>query len=126
MENNKKELQLLSYISEIVARKISEYIGRDLGIECHIHVEKFEVLSCEEFLRSIPVPTFISSFTWLDEGGLFEMEPRLLYNGLLKHQSIRVEEPDGFELSVFREIIVKPAARIISKAFCDSLSGKSV
>lgn len=115
----RKERQLLCHASETAARKITDYVSRELKIKTHIRTVSLDVISCDDFLKSIPNPTFISSFKFLGEDGLFEVAPEISFGGLLKQKEIRNREPDGLDLKIIQNYFVKPVLKIISGTFCN-------
>jgi len=75
----KRQIRAISKISERFTREVSTSLERETGCGFSIHVASIDQLLYEEFIRSIPAPSFIASVLMdpLPGMAVFEIDPLL-------------------------------------------------
>ena len=101
----------VSLMFEKLARKMITYFSANLRQLCHFHLSSVDELTYEEFIRSIPTPTLISSAKYDSEKIAIQIDPcisiELLYNNIIQilYEKCDPETNDGKSAEVFSDFL---------------------
>lgn len=80
--------QAISLMFELLARRMINYFSASLRQLCHFHLSSVDELTYEEFIRSVPTPTLISSANFGSEKIAIQIDPcisiEMLYNNIIQ------------------------------------------
>lgn len=140
--------QAISLMFELLARRMITYFSANLRQLCHFHVSSVDELTYEEFIRSIPTPTLISSAKYDSEKIAIQIDPcisiELLYNNIIQIlyekcdpetndeksaevfsdflHDLRVCAHRGYsenEIATLEQTVIKPILEMLEKSFKD-------
>lgn len=138
----------VSLMFELLARRMTTYFSANLRQLCHFHLSSLDELTYEEFIRSVPTPTMISSANFGSEKIAIQIDPcisiELLYNNIIQllyekcdpdsndektaevfsdflHDlRIRAHRDYGEnEISTLEQTVIRPILGMLVKAFMD-------
>ena len=118
---SKEELREISNVSETIAREFTKYFASEYEIFPKCHVASVDQLTCEEFLRSIPMPTPCINFSWMVSEGIFEMDWEVFFNGFMGAKLKRPRDINGLEKNFFIRDIYTPIEEIIHREFSNTI-----
>ena len=105
--------QAVSLMFEKLARKMTTYFSANLRQLCHFHVSSVDELTYEEFIRSIPTPTLISSANFGSEKIAIQIDPcisiGLLYNNIIQllYEKCDPDSNDEKTSEIFSDFLVQ-------------------
>jgi len=140
--------QAISLMFELLARRMITWFSANLRQLCHFHVSSVDELTYEEFIRSIPTPTLISSANFGSEKIAIQIDPcisiELLYNNIIQIlyekcdpdsndensaeifsdflHDLRVRAHRGYsenEIATLKQTVINPILGMLVKAFMD-------
>lgn len=140
--------QAVSLMFELLARRMITYFSANLRQLCHFHVSSVDELTYEEFIRSIPTPTLISSAKYDSEKIAIQIDPcisiELLYNNIIQIlyekcdpdsndentseifsdflHDLRIRAHLGYsenEISTLEQTVINPILEMLEKSFKD-------
>ena len=140
--------QAVSLMFELLARKMITYFSANLRQLCHFHVSSIDELTYEEFIRSIPTPTLISSANFGSEKIAIQIDScisiELLYNNIIQLlyekcdpktndeksaevfsdflHDLRVRAHRGYsenEIATLEQTVIRPILEMLEKSFKD-------
>jgi len=140
--------QAVSLMFELLARRMINYFSASLRQLCHFHVSSVDELTYEEFIRSVPTPTLISSANFGSEKIAIQINPcisiELLYNNIIQIlyekcdpdsndektseifsdflHDLRVRAHRGYtenEIATLEQTVIRPILGMLVKAFMD-------
>ena len=140
--------QAVSLMFELLARKMITYFSANLRQLCHFHVSSVDELTYEEFIRSIPTPTLISSANFGSEKIAIQIDScisiELLYNNIIQLlyekcdpktndeksaevfsdflHDLRVRAHRGYsenEIATLEQTVIRPILEMLEKSFKD-------
>ncbi len=140
--------QAVSLMFEKLARRMTTWFSANLRQLCHFHVSSVDELTYEEFIRSIPTPTLISSAKYDSEKIAIQIDPcisiELLYNNIIQIlyekcdpetndeksaeifsdflHDLRVGAHRGYsenEIATLEQTVIRPILGMLVKAFMD-------
>ena len=117
---SKEELMEISDVSETIAQELTKFFTSEYGIFPKIHLASVDQFTCEEFLRSIPMPTPCINFLWMGREGIFEMDWEIFFNGFMGAHLEKPRDLNGLEKNVFARDIYSPIEEIIYREFSNA------
>ena len=140
--------QAVSLMFEKLARRMTTWFSANLRQLCHFHVSSVDELTYEEFIRSIPTPTLISSENFGSEKIAIQIDScisiELLYNNIIQIlyekcdpdsndektseifsdflHDLRVRAHRGYtenEIATLEQTVIRPILGMLVKAFMD-------
>ncbi|MBO5606488.1 MAG: FliM/FliN family flagellar motor switch protein [Treponema sp.] len=140
--------QAVSLMFEKLACRMTTWFSANLRQLCHFHVSSVDELTYEEFIRSIPTPTLISSANFGSEKIAIQIDPcisiELLYNNIIQLlyekcdpdsndektaelvsdflHDLRVGAHRGYrenEIATLEQTVIRPILGMLVKAFMD-------
>ena len=140
--------QAVSLMFEKLARRMTTWFSANLRQLCHFHVSSIDELTYEEFIRSVPTPTLISSANFGSEKIAIQIDPcisiELLYNNIIQIlyekcdpdsndektseifsdflHDLRVRAHRGYsenEIATLEQTVIRPILGMLVKAFMD-------
>ena len=144
--NPQKQAVFLMF--EKLARRMTTWFSANLRQLCHFHLSSVDELTYEEFIRSIPTPTLISSANFGSEKIAIQIDPcisiELLYNNIIQIlyekcdpdsndektseifsdflHDLRVGAHRGYsenEIATLEQTVIRPILGMLVKAFMD-------
>lgn len=138
--------QAVSLMFELLARRMTTWFSANLRQLCHFHVSSVDELTYEEFIRSIPTPTLISSANFGSEKIAIQIDPcisiELLYNNIIQIlyekcdpdsndektseifsdflHDLRVRAHRGYsenEIATLEQTVINPILEMLEKSF---------
>ena len=119
----KYQIRDLFDMAEIMTQHLSGVFAQyHAKKECQFHVASVDVLTTEEYYRSLPSPTFLYKFDYADCFGCVDVSPELVLRGFLQRKisynsCIKIKEFDNFDIEVAKTYVIEP----LLKAFRDIL-----
>ena len=114
---SKEDLRDISNVSETIARELTKLFASKYEIFPKFHVASVDQLTCEEFLRSIPMPTPCMNFSWMDSEGIFELDREVFFDGFMGAHLEKARDLNGLEKNLFTRDIYSPIEEIIYREF---------
>ena len=140
--------QAVSLMFEKLARRMTTWFSASLRQLCHFHVSSVDELTYEEFIRSIPTPTLISSANFGSEKIAIQIDPcisiEMLYNNIIQIlyekcdpdsndektseifsdflHDLRVGAHRGYsenEIATLEQTVINPILEMLEKSFKD-------
>ena len=140
--------QAVSLMFELLARRMTTWFSANLRQLCHFHVSSVDELTYEEFIRSVPTPTLISSANFGSEKIAIQIDPcisiELLYNNIIQIlyekcdpetndensaeifsdflHDLRVRAHRGYsenEIATLEQTVINPILEMLEKSFKD-------
>lgn len=103
--------QAVSLMFEKLARRMTTWFSANLRQLCHFHVSSVDELTYEEFIRSVPTPTLISSANFGSEKIAIQIDPcisiEMLYNNIIQilYEKCDPETNDEKSAEVFSDFL---------------------
>ena len=103
--------QAVSLMFEKLARRMTTWFSANLRQLCHFHVSSVDELTYEEFIRSIPTPTLISSANFGSEKIAIQIDPcisiEMLYNNIIQllYEKCDPETNDENSAEIFSDFL---------------------
>ena len=113
----KQMIRELYPCAEAIASEFKKFISLEYDIVAKINVVTIDQLTCEEFVRALPIPAPACCFTWMEGAGLFAMNPATFYNCFLGANPLKKHEPKGLEKLLFAERLSNPFVNILHSIF---------
>lgn len=114
---SKEEIREVSNVSETIARELTKFFACEYEMFPKFHVVTVDELTCEEFLRSLPILAPSFNFSWMNCEGIFEMDGQIFFKGFMGSNPKKNRDLNGLEQNVFTNYIYKPIEKIIHKEF---------
>lgn len=114
---SKEDLRDISKVSEIVSKQLTKFFATEYDIFPKFKVLSVDELTCEEYLRSLPVPTPWFNFSWMDGEGIFEMDYGVFLKGFMGANPKKKRDFNGIEKIVFENCVFYPITQILQKEF---------
>jgi len=140
--------QAVSLMFEKLARRMTTWFSANMRQLCHFHVSSVDELTYEEFIRSIPTPTLISSANFGSEKIAIQIDPcisiEMLYNNIIQIlyekcdpdsndektsevfsdflHDLRVGAHRGYsenEIATLEQTVINPILEMLEKSFKD-------
>lgn len=140
--------QAISLMFELLARRMITYFSASLRQLCHFHLSSVDELTYEEFIRSVPTPTLISSANFGSEKIAIQIDPcisiEMLYNNIIQLfyekcdpdsndektaevfsdflHDLRIGAHRGYsenEIVTLEQTVIKPILEMLEKSFKD-------
>ncbi len=140
--------QAISLMFELLARRMITWFSANLRQLCHFHVSSLDELTYEEFIRSVPTPTLISSANFGSEKIAIQIDPcisiEMLYNNIIQLlyekcdpdsndkrtseifsdflHDLRIRAHRGYsenEISTLEQTVINPILEMLEKSFKD-------
>ena len=103
--------QAISLMFELLARRMITYFSASLRQLCHFHLSSVDELTYEEFIRSVPTPTLISSANFGSEKIAIQIDPcisiEMLYNNIIQllYEKCNPDSNDEKTAEVFSDFL---------------------
>lgn len=117
---SKEELREISNVSETIARELTKFFASEYEIFPKFHVASVDQLTCEEFLRSLPLPTPCINFLWMEREGTLEMDWEVFFNGFMGAHIEKPRDLNGLEKNIFARDIYNPIEKIVYREFSNT------
>ena len=114
---SREQLRDINNASELVAKNFRKFLISEYDINTKINVVSVDELTCEEFIRSIPMPIPHCTFHWMDGAGIFSIGPSLFFKGFLGSNYKKNHDTNGLETKIFVEYFYKPFEKILHSTF---------
>ncbi len=140
--------QAVSLMFELLARRMTTWFSASLRQLCHFHLSSLDELTYEEFIRSVPTPTLISSAKYDSEKIAIQIDPcisiEMLYNNIIQIlyekcdpdsndektseifsdflHDLRVRAHRGYsenEIATLEQTVINPILKMLEKSFKD-------
>lgn len=98
-----RSLRNLTIIMENFSCNLTDFLQREYGFKAKVNVSSVDQLTREEFVRCIPIPSFISAASWLGGYIALNMNPNTFLYGILKRKPV----PDRYKNLSFKEKLEK-------------------
>ena len=98
-----RSLRNLTIIMEDFSCNLTDFLQREYGFKAKVNVSSVDQLTREEFVRCIPIPSFISAASWLGGYIALNMNPNTFLYGILKRKPV----PDRYKNLSFKEKLEK-------------------
>ena len=144
----KHQKEAISLMFEKLAKRMTTWFSANLRQLCHFHIASVDELFYEEFIRSIPTPTLISSAKWGKEKIAIQIDPsisiEMLYNNIIQIlyekcapdtndektseifsdflHDLRVRAHRDYsdnEIATLEQTVIKPILEMLEKSFKD-------